>query len=134
MTSRGVPKTIVMPIKIERSGDCGNSPKQQFLQDFVIAIATADLDQLAQKSAPDISWLRAGHTTRTGQDQFLDAVRDLAPVEQIVIHDVVSHGRKGAVRGTIRSQGESRLFSQFVEFANTKCTHVRLLNTLSEKL
>lgn len=120
-----------MHTKIHRSKDCGNSPKQKLLQDFAIAIARTDFKTIQHLTTEDVVWHQSGRAVRKGQNSVLTAVKALGPVEAIEVSDVISHGRKGAVRGKFAIAGKSRSFSHFIEFANTKCTHIKHIHTMS---
>ena len=120
-----------MGIQVSRSKDCGNSPKQKFLQDLAIAIACANVDLLSQVVADDVSWHQSGRAPIRGKTDFLKALKRFGPVDTLEIVDVVSHGRKGAVRGSFTVSGKRRVFSHFFEFTNTRCTQVLAINSMS---
>ena len=53
--------TTVIP-----SGDCGNSPKNQFVEKVTIALATQDLAFLLDAIADNIQWNLVGQQPRQG--------------------------------------------------------------------
>ena len=120
-----------MTTKVKRSKDCGNSPKQTLLQDFAIAMARADLKQLSQLTLQNTSWIQSGRKPISNQEVLLNVVEREGPVEEIEVFDVVSHGKKGAVRGCYLRSGKRRIFCHFVDFSNTKCTHIQTLHTVT---
>ena len=120
-----------MNTKVKRSKDCGNSPKQTLLQEFAISIARADTKILAELTLQNTSWHQSGRKQIFNQEEFLRALEKAGPVEEVEIFDVVSHGKKGAVRGSYLRSGKRRVFCHFLDFANTKCTHVLTLHTVT---
>lgn len=120
-----------MSIRITRSKDCGNSPKQKLLQDLAIAIGSADTELVKRLTAEDVSWCHSGRASLLGQAAVLKGLEKIGSVDTIEIIDVVSHGKKGAVRGIYAVSGKQRAFSHFIEFTNNKCTEVMTINTMS---
>ena len=120
-----------MGIQISRSKDCGNSPKQKLIQDLAIAIGCANLELVEQVVAENVSWHQSGRAVIYGKADVLRALKRFGPVDTLEIVDVVSHGKKGAVRGSYTVSRKRRSFSHFFEFTNTKCTEVLVINTAS---
>ena len=116
---------------IKKSKDCGNSPKQQFLQDLTIALACNSLSDLEVFLSQDISWSQSGRAEISGLDTLTNKLKKSPPVDSLTIHDVVSHGKKGAVRGTYAISGKTRNFCHFFEFSNHKYTEVSVIHTMS---
>ena len=119
---------------IKKSKDCGNSPKQQFLQDLTIALACNHLSELESFLSEDITWCQSGRADIVGMDALLNKQKKNPPVDSLTIHDVVSHGKKGAVRGTYETSGKARSFCHFFEFTNHKYTEVNVIHTMSTQL
>lgn len=116
--------------KINRSNDCGNSPKQKFVEEITIAVALGDRDFLFDSVTDDIIWQRAGSETVAGKEAFAAALEKNAKASSVTIHHVVSHGKKGAANGTIDVDGaRSIAFCCVYEFNNTKCTAVKEMTT-----
>lgn len=107
--------------KVNRSKDCGNSPKNAFAQEVAIAIEKGDskaLDKVLVEGAT--CTLENGQ--RVSRSDFLDALnRHRAKPTVIDVDRVVTHGRAGAVDGASRL-GNARLrrFCHVLHFANTK--------------
>lgn len=114
--------------KVHRSSDCGNSPKNQFAEAIAIAVELGDAAYLADALTADSQWERGDGSLLEG-----DALRQALParaglVSELAIDHVVTHGKAGAVNGTLRLQGgEKRRFCHVLEFANTKCDKLRRL-------
>lgn len=107
-----------MGTEIIRSGKCGNSPKNTFVEDFVIWLVTADQDKLARALSPD------GLVWASEHGALFDRFAKRNPAK-VTIFDAISHGRIGAAHGEILSTSGSIEFSVFLEFQNTKAEQVR---------
>ena len=118
-------------MKVIRSLDCGNSPKQKLLEDMSVAFAGADAGLIDSLAVPELVWLHVGKKPVEGQDAVLSAIQKSGPATEVAIERVVSHGRSGAVNGIITRGGKRTAFCHMFEFNNTKCTHVKSISTYS---
>jgi hypothetical protein len=92
--------------KIERSRDCGNSPKNLFAEDFTIALLTGDRDFVARVATAEFD--------PGGQ-----------PPAELVLDHVVTHGKAGAVNGKIVAHdGRCEGFCLVLTFASAKADRV----------
>lgn len=97
-------------MKIVRSGECGNSPKNAFVEDFVIALFSGD----------DLSeWL--------AENVHLPAM-EIPGISAITVSHAISHGRVGACNGVLNSEAGARGFAVMVEFANTKGDRIKRID------
>jgi len=118
-------------MKVIRSSDCGNSPKQKLLEDMSVALAGADAGLIDSLAVPELVWLHVGKKPVEGQDAVLSAIRKSGPATEVAIERVVSHGRAGAVNGIITRGSKRAAFCHMFEFNNTKCTYVKSISTYS---
>lgn len=93
-------------MKVTRSGECKNSPRNAFVEDFVV-------DWLAAESLS--GRLEAGASLPELPD-------DLTEID--ILH-AISHGKIGAANGSITARGSKKPFAVFIEFASTKGTLAR---------
>ena len=108
-------------MKIRRSGDCGNSPKNVFVEDLTIALAKRDARALDAKLTNDVRWTLAGGSTVHGKPALNEALAGGEPIARLTIAHVVTHGRAGAVNGTLEdAQGRIRDFCNVYEFGSAK--------------
>ena len=117
-------------MKVIRSSDCGNSPKQKLLEDMSVALAGADaglIDSLAVPTGLATRWGKAGR--RSGRRALSN--QKIGPATEVAIERVVSHGRAGAVNGIITRSGKHTAFCHMFEFKNAKGTHVKSISTYS---
>lgn len=82
--------------------DCGNAPRKNFLKDYHIAMAKADLPFFEQHVADSICWEIVGARFVETKDNYLDAVQQYAfwNVGKMVIEAIITHGTDAAVYGT----------------------------------
>ena len=109
-------------MKVLESKDCGNSPKNLFVQEMAVSFETGDL-------APDSATEELVFHDRSGEiginltNPFPWLVDRAAPVEVHVLH-ASAHGRTGAANGvSTLEDGAKHPFSYVFEFKNTtaKC-------------
>ena len=92
-------------VQVARSADCGNSPKNQFAEELIVALLSGDVSTLESAGALDIC-----------SEQMTDE-----PPTVIEIEHVVTHGKVGAVSGTVTGIGDLTAGFCFVlEFATAK--------------
>jgi len=117
-----------MMAKIFISEDCGNSPKNLFVQTVSIALAVSDAPTLLGSVTEDIRWNLVGHKLVEGKDALAEA---LAQIEdgrllELAIQHVVTHGKAGAVNGVAKlKDGKTRAFCDVYEFSGVKGTTVK---------
>ena len=107
---------------ITRSGMCGNSPKNQLVEELAIALIMGDQEKVKQ-------WLTEQATIRLiGDSSFTNGHADAAAVDdvkQITIEHAISHGKIGAASGTWSTgDGSTFAFSDQYEFSSAKGTQV----------
>lgn len=116
--------------KIIESGDCGNSPKNQFAQSLSIAIARCDSVYLQEVATEDVAWSIIGRQLIEGKEALAQALDAASQVDELIIDRVVTHGKAGAVNGTVRyTNGHSAGFCDVYGFGNAKGTSVRTIST-----
>jgi len=114
------------------SEDCGNSPKNQFLEKLTIAFAQRDTGFILSSVTPDIGWQLVGEKQIQGKDAFAAALAQLAAdnVVELSIHHVVTHGKAGAVNGTLTlADGQTCAFCDVYEFNGAKASSVQQITS-----
>jgi hypothetical protein len=110
------------------SDDCGNSPKNIFLQNLTIAFAKGDKQSVLGSVTNDIHWHIVGERLVEGKEVFAEALEKIGNdrVENLIIRHVVSHGKAGAVNGISKlKNGKTVAFCEVYEFSGAKGTSVR---------
>lgn len=119
-------------MRIQRSGTCGNSPKNTLLENLAVALISSNAERVTALTTDDVTWRCPGEPLANGQA----AVRSLAsrarstPASTLVIQQVVSHGRVGAVSASLRYPKQPASdFCLFFTFANAKGSAVDTIRT-----
>jgi hypothetical protein len=105
------------------SEDCGNSPKNLFVQDITIAFAKGDSTFILSKVTDDFRWNIIGDQLIERKDRFAEILNTLKqdPAEVLTIRHIATHGKAGAADGTIRLEnGRLLAFCHVYEFSNSK--------------
>ena len=116
-----------MPIKIVRSADCGNSPKNLLVQALVIAIETSNRAAFTRCVSDEVTWAVPGRRSFAGRAAalaFLTARRADKPHKLIVLR-ALSHGHSGAGDGIVLlASGLTRNFCHVVDFTNARGSRI----------
>ncbi len=114
--------------KVIASADCGNSPKNAFLQGLAVALASGDIQHILAGVTEDVRWNNIGQELIQGKGELAAALERMKTTRavEITIHHVTSHGKAGAVNGTMLLQdGRTRAFCDVYEFSGVKGNSVR---------
>jgi len=90
-------------MKIKISTDCGNSPKNLFLRDFSLAFTRGDSSDLLSRISNDFVLTVVGERKLQGRQALAGELESLPlnQVREVEISHVLSHGKTGAVDGTV---------------------------------
>lgn len=118
--------------KIITSEDCGNSPKNLFVQNVSIALAVSDAPTILNSVTEDIRWNIVGDKLVLGRDEL---AKTLAKAEsdhvlELTILHVATHGKAGAVNGVAKlKDGKIRAFCDVYDFSGVKGTSLKEINS-----
>lgn len=110
------------------SEDCGNSPKNLFLEELTVAFAKGNSEFILGNVTEDIRWNVVGEKLIQGRDNFAAALKRMKDDKamELAIRHVATHGKTGAVDGIIKLQsGKTRAFCDVYEFRGAKATSVK---------
>lgn len=114
---------VASMMKVVKSGDCGNSPKNLLVQTLAVSIEKADRAAFSRCTSEDVSWVYPGRSAVVGRALAADLLRTLrsqTPMK-IEVEHAISHGRCGAANGTVQLASRARIrFCHIVEFASVK--------------
>ena len=107
--------------------DCGNSPKNVFVQEITIALAQGDVKSILKSVTEDIRWSIVGDRVLQGTEQFVEALQEKKneKVVELKIQHIATHGKTGAVDGTLKFKNKSHAFCHMYEFSNAKGNAVK---------
>ena len=114
--------------KIIVSEDCGNSPKNLFIEKLTAAFAKRDAKFILGNVTEDIRWNIVGDTLIEGKANFGEALERMKneKVAELSIRHIATHGKAGAVDGTTKlKNGITHAFCDVYEFSNSKGTSVK---------
>jgi hypothetical protein len=109
------------------SEDCGNSPKNTFVEKLVIAIAKGDSKFMFASVTDDIRWNFVGGRQIGGKADFIKAFEQMKnnKVLELSIDHIATHGKAGAVDGKIKMEsGKTFGFCDVFEFNGAKATSI----------
>jgi hypothetical protein len=108
-----------------KSGACGNSPKNAFAEDFVAELLAGAVETLQPKLAKSVRFLDAMNMAK-GPDELMRLLRGRpwGRLRSVQITHALTHGRVGAVTGTMQSSEGAVEVCVVVEFENLKCRSV----------
>jgi len=115
-------------VRVIVTKDCGNSPKNMFLEKLTVAFAKGGTKLILGSVADDIRWDTVGGGLVQGKDDFVEALKRMKTnqVVELTIYHVVTHGKAGAVNGTTKlKNGSTRAFCDVYEFSGAKGTTVK---------
>lgn len=119
-------------LKIISSPSCGNSPKMTFLKEFNIALAKGDLEFLTESVTDEIVWNIIGDRKTEGKEEFIEELKKIKEkkVIELTLEQILSHGKEGAVNGTIKMRnGKKHSFSNFYFFKGAKGAKIKLITS-----
>ena len=117
--------------------DCGNSPKNIFVQELTIALAKRDSKFLRKNVTDDVHWNILGDKLTQGKDGLVEALEEQKndQVEELTILHIATHGKTGAADGRLKfKNGKTQAFCHVYEFSNTKGTSVREITSYVIKI
>lgn len=116
--------------------DCGNSPKNIFVQEITIALAKGDVKSVLNSVTEDIRWSIVGDRVLQGTEQFVEALQEKKneKVVELKIQHIATHGKTGAVDGTLKFKNKSHAFCHMYEFNNAKGNAVKEITSYIIKI
>lgn len=116
--------------------DCGNSPKNIFVQEITIALAKGDVKSVLNSVTEDIRWSIVGDRVLQGTEQFVEALQEKKneKVVELKIQHIATHGKTGAVDGTLKFKNKSHAFCHMYEFSNAKGNAVKEITSYIIKI
>jgi hypothetical protein len=112
------------------SEDCGNSPKNIFVQELTIAFAKCNSKFILNSVTDDVTLTMVGDTQIQGKENLANMLRRMKKDAKLRIDHVVTHGMAGAVNGMrTLTHGTTLAFCNVYEFSNAKGSLVRAITS-----
>jgi hypothetical protein len=112
--------------KVIISEDCGNSPKNIFIQKLTIAFAKGDARFILGSITDDIRWNIVGNTLIEGKAKVAETLKRLETATELTIDHIATHGKAGAVNGTRKLTSEKVFgFCDVYTFSNAKGSAIK---------
>ena len=115
-------------MRVKRSGDCGNSPKNNTAEDVVVAYLSADYDELEELLTPDCRPDLFGAFKKVPLSE--DGREFKSHAKHLTVCSVATHGRTGAVEGVLGFEGDAEkpfcVMLRFATAAAAKVSELRL--------
>lgn len=113
-------------MEIIRSPNCGNSPKNAFIEDFIVQLFSKE--DVKDKVVDNISIDIAGTQVIYGIDELLIEKIFEEEILGIEVYDAISHGKKGAIDLKVHTiTGKVRELGIFLEFKSLKADRIARL-------
>lgn len=112
--------------KVVRSKDCGNSPKNKLVEDLAVALALGDFQTVSRLVTDDVRWSLVGGKVFSGRQAVLEALENVnaGTIKELNVSHVITHGRSGAVNGTIHYHAAAIGFCDVFDFGSAKGTSI----------
>ena len=123
--------------KITVKEDCGNAPKKLILKDLNIAFVEGNIDFIANNISDDFAWNRIGIGLTLGKDSNIQALKKFSKteVDELVIKNILTHGKIGAVEGTMKIKEDTFAFCNTYRFTgHDKNAKVKEINSYVIKM
>lgn len=105
--------------KVQGSKDCGNSPKNRFVQDVAISLETGEVKP--EVLSEDVVWHGVTNEPIEGRNAVREELAKRTKPSAIVVQHAISHGKVGAASGErTLGDGQKRRFSHMLVFTNLK--------------
>jgi hypothetical protein len=109
--------------------DCGNSPKNLFVQKLITAIARKDLKFMLKHVSDDIRWNIVGSRVYVGKEEVTRLLEGIE-VDELTIRHIATHGRAGSGDGTLKLKSrKTQAFCDVFDFTNAKGEAVKEITT-----
>ena len=123
--------------KVMIGEDCGNSPKNLFVQDLTIALAKGDTKFILKNVTGDVRWNLVGDRLIEGKAKMVEILEQIKndKAAELTIQHIATHGKAGAANGTMKfKNGKTVAYCNVYEFSDTKGTSVREITSYEIEL
>lgn len=106
-------------VELVGSRDCGNSPKNKFVQEVAAAVESGQANP--KDFSEDVTWENSSEGPIDGKTAVLAKIEEREEPLFIKVEHAISHGKVGAASGTTKlADGREIRFSHVFEFNTAK--------------
>jgi len=100
--------------------DCGNAPKKQYILDFNIAFAKADISKILEMFDDDAIWDMVGSEVVKGKVAIKNELESMAFAEAKVleVENIISHGKLCSANGEMHHKDSKVAFCDVYTFSS----------------
>lgn len=110
-------------IEVQGSKDCGNSPKNKFVQDVAVAIECGE--SVPDAFSEDATWEQSTARPMSGREAILESLASRPKPKAVIVQHAISHGKAGAASGEVTlANGTTRRFCHVFEFTTAKANRI----------
>lgn len=114
--------------QVHGSKDCGNSPKNKFVQDVAVALECGEA--IPGAFSEIVIWEIASMQPISGKDTVFKEFAARPKASSIVVQHAISHGKVRAACGEATfTNGDTRRFCHVFEFTNAKGNCVAVIRS-----
>lgn len=109
-------------MRVKKSKECGNSPKNELAQDIVIALFKGDRDFLGKVVGNGFEWQISTSKVITNVGSTPPEVNGATAIE---VDLSITHGKSGSVSGVLKTKDSKKQFSVILEFTSASAKKVQ---------
>lgn len=115
---------------INGSKDCGNSPKNSFVEKIALALTTGRVEESA--FSEDVVWEARSGETVEGRNALFQALANQPKPDAVTIDHAISHGKTGAANGRLMfANGDIHRFCHVLEFTSVKANCISMIKSFA---
>lgn len=103
-------------MKITIPLDCDNAPKRRIIKDFIVSVYQKKWHEVGEILDENFSLISFGENSIEVFDVLKEHFSSISKIEELAIHEILSHGKLGACNGKIKLKNQIINFAYFIEF------------------
>ena len=103
-------------MKITIPHDCDNAPKRRIVKDFVISAYQQQWQEVEEILDNNFNLISFGKNSIETFEELKNHFSQISKFEELVINEILSHGKFAACNGSIKLKSKTVHFAYFIEF------------------
>lgn len=103
-------------MKITIPNDCDNAPKRRIIKNFVVSAYKRqwqDVEEILENNFKLVNFIT---NPIENIEELKEYFSQISEIEELVINEILSHGKFGACNGEIKMKSKKAHFAYFIEF------------------